>query len=389
MSTTEIHYFALLRSALWEVPAIIEGPIDWDGVMQIAKHHGNQVLIGGVASQMTGDKRPSEAMLGKMQTAMRNNLLIQMRLKQILSSALALLRQHNIEPVSLKGFSLAMLYPNPNLRQFGDIDIYVGLGDFHEACNLLRTLPGGYNWGDEVDAGHHYNIEFGNYPLEIHRVSADVVDPSEAEVYAAIEHDGLYDHTQRIDCEGLEITIPSKEFMVFYTFFHAWEHFLTSGVGWRQISDVAMTLHVYNGQLDLNKLRQWLTTMHLMHPWQAFGYLMVEQLGLPETEMPFYNTKCRRTAQRLYRNVMEMGNFSRNSRFKQRRPKNKLLRKIHAFLGIFVDFFYRVRVFPSVAFREMMVSLRLGWAKNSKNKGFWNDDGKSSFLSNEINFKKK
>lgn len=370
MSTTEIQYFALLRSALWEVPANIEVPIDWNAVMQIAKHHGNQALIGGVASQMTGDKRPSEAMLGNMQATMRNNLLIQMRLKQILTSALTLLRQHDIEPVLLKGFSLAMLYPNPNLRQFGDIDLYVGLDNFHEACSILRTLPGGYNWGEEEDVGHQYNIEFGNYPMEIHRVSAEVVDPKDVEVYAAIEHDGLYEHTQHVDYEGLKLTIPSKEFMVFYTFFHAWEHFLTSGVGWRQISDVAMTLHVYHEQLDLDKLRQWLTAMHLMNPWQAFGYLMVEQLGLPETEMPFYDTQCRRAARRLYRNVMETGNFSRNSRFKQYRPKNKLLRKIHSFLGIFIDFFYRVRVFPSVAFREMMVSLRLGWAKNGKNKGF-------------------
>ena len=119
-----------------------------------------------------------------------------------------------------------------------------------------------------------------------------------------------------------------------------------------------MALHVYRGQLDLDKLRQWLTSMHLMKPWQAFGYLMVEQLGLPEAEMPFYDASCLRTAQRLYCNVMEVGNFGRNSRFKQRRPKRKWLRKLHSFLGIFADFFYRVRVFPSVAFKELGDSLR-------------------------------
>ena len=61
---------------------------------------------------------------------MRNNLLNQLRLKQILASAVSLLRQHGIEPVLLKGFGLAMLYPNPNLRQFGDIDLFVGLDNF-------------------------------------------------------------------------------------------------------------------------------------------------------------------------------------------------------------------------------------------------------------------
>ena len=358
MTPSESHYFALLRSALWDTPVTIEGPIDWDAVMRLAKHHANQALLCGVASKMTADNRPSEADLGKMKVIMRNNLLNQLRLKQILASAVSLLRQHGIEPVLLKGFGLAMLYPNPNLRQFGDIDLFVGLDNFHEACNLLRTLPGGYNWGEEVDSGHHYNIEFGNYPMEIHRVSADVNDPKVAKVYAAIEHDGLFGDTQCVDYEGLAITLPSKEFMVFFTFYHAWHHFLTTGIGWRQISDMAMTLHAYHGQLDLDKLRQWLTSMQLIKPWQTFGCLMVEQLGLPEFEMPFYDASCHRTAQRLYRNVMEMGNFRRNSRFKLHRPKRKMLRKIHSFLGVFVDFFYRFRIFPSEAFREMRASMR-------------------------------
>jgi hypothetical protein len=369
MTSSESQYFALLRSALWDTSVTIDGPIDWNEVMRIAQHHANEALLCGVASQMTTDNRPSEAMLGRMQSVMRNNLLRQLRLRQILTSAATLLREHGIEPVLLKGFSLAMLYPNPNLRQFGDIDLFVGLEDFHQACTLLRSLPGGYNWGEEVDVGHHYNIEFGNYPMEIHRVSADVNDHKEAEVYAAIERDGLYANTQRVDLEGLEVNIPSKEFMVFFTFYHAWHHFLTSGVGWRQISDVALTLHAYHGQLDLDKLRQWLTAMHLMQPWQAFGYLMVKHLGLPEVEMPYYDVSCYRTAQRLYRNVMEVGNFSRDNKFKQRRPKFKLFRKIHSFFGIFVDFFYRFRIFPSVAFREMRASMSQILAKTMSSDG--------------------
>ena len=366
MTQPEIHYFALLRSALWSTPVAIEGAIDWKAVMRLAQHHANEALLCGVASQMKDENRPSEAMVGKMKAVMRNNLMNQLKLKQILSSAVVLLRQHDIEPVLLKGFGLAMLYPNPNLREFGDIDLFVGLDDFHQACDLLRTLPGGYNWGEEVDSGKHYNIEFGNYPMEIHRVSADLSDTKEAAAYADIERDGLFENRQYVDFEGFQIAIPSKEFMVFFTFYHAWHHFLTSGMGWRQISDVAMTLHAYHGQLDLDKLRQWLTSLHLMKPWQAFGCLMVEQLGLPEAEMPFYDPSCHRTARRLYRNVMEVGNFSRNSKFKLRRPKHRLIRKMHSFIGIFVDFFYRVRVFPSVAFREMFASMKQVLARTKK-----------------------
>ena len=368
MSLVENQYFALLRAALWGIPVAIDDEIDWPAVMQLAQHHANNVLVCGVATQMSGSNAPSAEMRTQMQLALRSNLLQQLQLKQLYISAVQLLRQHDIEPVLLKGFSLALLYPNPNLRQFGDIDLFVGLEKFHEACALLRTMPGGYNWGEELDWGHHYNIEFGQIPLEIHRVSADVDDPKEAAVFSVIERDGMA-HAQRVSFEGNEISIPSKEFMVFFTFYHAWSHFIISGVGWRQISDVAMTLHVYSGHLDLEKVRQWLTDIRLMQPWQAFGWLMVEYLGLPEAEMPFYDASCRRKAQRLYRRVMAEGNFRRPNHYKRRKSRNTgLERKIHSFFGIFVDFFQLVRVFPDQAFRRMRAIVGTAFEKNIQKK---------------------
>lgn len=368
MSLAENQYFALLRAALWDTPVAIDGEIDWPSVMQLAQHHANNVLVSAVATQMSGSNAPSAEIRAQMQLALRSNLRKQLQMKQIYISAVRLLRQHDIEAVLLKGFGLALLYPNPNVRQFGDIDLFVGLDKFHEACTLLRTLPGGYNWGGEVDLGHHYNIEFGQIPMEIHRVSADVDNPEDAVIFSAIEREGMT-HSQRVNFEGIEINIPSKEFVVFFTFYHAWHHFMTSGVGWRQISDVAMTLHAYHGQFDLDKLRQWLTAMHLMQPWQTFGFLMVEHLGLPEAEMPFYDPSCRRRAKKLYRRIMETGNFRRKSRYKRNKPqKAGIGRKLHSFFGIFVDAFYLAKVFPAAAFRELRSKWKLAMDKNFQKK---------------------
>lgn len=364
----ETQYFALLRAALWNAPVAIGFPVDWQGVMQLAQHHANNVLVGGVALQLPSGHRPTAELCGQMQNAVRVNLVKHMHLKQILLSAVQLLRKHDIEPVLLKGFSLALLYPNPNLRQFGDIDLFVGVGKFHEACALLRALPGSYNWREADAVGHHYNIEFGQYPLEVHHVSADVADPDEAAIFADIERDGMA-HLQQVDLEGAEVSIPSKEFMVFFTFYHAWEHFTTSGVGWRQVSDVALTLHAYHGQLDLDKLHQWLAALHLMQPWQTFGFLMVEHLGLPEAEMPFYNEASCRRAQKLYQRIMETGNFQRQSRIRKSKPKKAGLgRKLHTALGFFDDFFYLAKVFPASAFRDMRTKWKLVMKKNFQKK---------------------
>lgn len=368
MTPAESQYFALMRAALWEQPVELEVKPDWKGIMRIAKHHATQVLVSSVASCLEGEQAPDEALLQEMKVSMRNNLINQLELKQILTKAVLALRKEGIEPVLLKGFGLARLYPNPNLRQFGDIDIFVGLDDFHKACGVLRSLPGGYNWGEEVDAGRHYNIEFGRHPMEVHRVSVDVSDPREREIYAAIEREGLLEQPQHIDLDGFDLVVPSKDFMVFFTFLHAWHHFLTSGVGWRQVSDVAMSLHAYCGQLDLDKLQQWLDSMHLMEPWQAFGWLMVENLGLPEEEMPFYNSSSRSTAQKLYIRIMAEGNFRRRSRFKQRTPHTRLAKKAHSFIGVFVDFFQLASIFPLQSRIEMRTKLKQAFSKNFQKK---------------------
>lgn len=367
MSVAEAQYFALLRSALWGIPVVLEGEVNWEAIMKIAKHHATSVLLCGEAFKMTKSDYPPASMLVDMQSAMRLNLINHLKLKQILVSAVKLLREHNIEPVLLKGFGLAMLYPNPSLRQFGDIDLYLGLDHFHEACKLLRTLPGGYNWREEGDTGRHYNIEFGPYPMEIHRVSIDLLDPKEASVYESIEREGLFEKAQRIDFEGFELSIPSVDFMVFHTFFHAWHHFLTTGVGWRQVSDLAVTLHAYHKQLDFDKLYQWIVAMHLLKPWQVFGSLMVDYLGLPEAEMPFHKTSNHRRARKLFDRIMAEGNFRRPNHFKRNRPQGTVMRKLHAFIGIFVDFFQLAEVFPGSAFREMHAALKRNlWKKNQK-----------------------
>ena len=370
MTAAETQYFALLRAALWNTPFVATESIDWTGVMRIAKHHANQALVGDVALRMT-EGGPSAEIRAEMQTSLRSYFIQNIKLRQILIPAVQLLREHGIEPVLLKGFGLALLYPNPNLRQFGDIDLYVGLDHFHEACALLRTLPGGYNWGEEVDAGHHYNIEFGQYPMEIHRVSTEVKDGKEQKAYVAIERDGLVEHARRVDLEGFEISVPSEEFMVFFTFYHAWHHFLTTGVGLRQISDVAMALHAYlspsdssqTPPLDLDKLNRWLTEMHLMQPWQTFGCLMVDCLGLPEAEMPFFEASRRRRAQKLYNRIMQEGNFKRDNSFRYNKPNGRVGHKLHTLLCIFGDFFHIAKVFPQQAFRELYTSFRTGLSK--------------------------
>ena len=105
MTSTEVQYFALLRTALWGCPLAYEGAIDWPDVMKLAEHHATVTLLCDVASRMNDGRQPDAEMLGKMKTIMRANLFFHMRLRQTMLQAVDMLREHDIEPVLLKGFS--------------------------------------------------------------------------------------------------------------------------------------------------------------------------------------------------------------------------------------------------------------------------------------------
>ena len=100
-----------------------------------------------------------------------------------------------------------------------------------------------------------------------------------------------------------------------------------------------------------------------MQPWQAFGKLFVDCLGLPETEMPFYEASMERTARKLYRHIMDEGNFKRQRKFKSNPPKQYWIKKVHSFISLLIEFFRLSKLFPSLAFRQLCGSIKHGLTK--------------------------
>ena len=90
---------------------------------------------------------------------------------------------------------------------------------------------------------------------------------------------------------------------------------MTSGVGLRQMADWTMFLHRYAEQIDAAQLEEWLKGLGLRRAFIATGSILVNTLGLPESEFPLPITdKDRRWGHRILRNILRMGNFGKPSR---------------------------------------------------------------------------
>lgn len=135
----------------------------------------------------------------------------------------------------IKVFSLAVLYPQPDLRECGDIDIY-SVEDYAavNACFEKHGIEVG------KPDGHHVHIKVDGVSIEHHfafsnsRVRSGLQGP-EAEL-------------QRLAAIGQRSTsiagicFPCPTFLALHTGWHAYEHFLQEKIELRHVIDWALAL---------------------------------------------------------------------------------------------------------------------------------------------------
>lgn len=149
----------------------------------------------------------------------------------------------------------------------------------------------------------------------------------------------------KLDFGGININTPSDNFNAFYVFNHMWHHYLAGGVGLRQVCDWTMFLHSRAGKLDFTYLSQLLSEMKLMGPWQTFGCIVVNFLGLPKEEFPFYDSNFNKRSQKVLNRILKEGNFGRQTAFVRKHTRGYLYEKLFSlkchivrFMGMFMTF---------------------------------------------------
>jgi hypothetical protein len=154
---------------------------------------------------------------------------------------------------------------------------------------------------------------------------------------------------------------------------HAWHHFESTGVGFRQLADWALCLHEAYKQL---KAEEWqnlcseideiLTALHMKTVWQTFGHVLVEHMQLPAAEFPLYTEAYRTRAKRLLRQLLRDGHGGRSSRwtwkdvflmrcFPWERPKkNRILQVMYTGTRMLFEACQMAKLFPSLAWHELV-----------------------------------
>lgn len=347
-------YFSILRNYLWNHSSSIGNIEDWENIIQLAAHQGTLPILADYALNQSEGNLPSSGQKMMMRQVAMQHMLHREKLHIYLRLVKECLDNAGIPFVVLKGDGLAALYPNSDMRSMSDVDIWVGLERFHEACRVLRTLPDVMTEDKQEEEGtRHFNLHWENaqYVIEVHPVTHAFPGKKENAHYQEWEKTNILCPHSTVLLNDEQYNIPPAGFNLLYVFLHMWHHYLDKGLHVKQMIDWVLVLHDYaknQSQQYNQQLCEELKFYHLIEPWQAFGWVAVNYLGLPANEMPLYNDDKRTKHQaELLLNYMLSGN--QRLYLNQKKRGSGMLHKLETIRFMWLDYMTTRRIFPAYA----------------------------------------
>lgn len=154
----------------------------------------------------------------------------------------------NIPVIALKGLIFKHLYPKPELRTMGDIDIFIRRDSLHDAIRVIK------NFGYEKipnDDPKHYTFSHKQYILiELH---VSLVTESRRKLATSLNND-IWESLICYNSDGISFLVPNDINHLLYCCIHMSNHFGKGGFGLRQLSDFSLLVRRLGTEVDWNKI---------------------------------------------------------------------------------------------------------------------------------------
>jgi len=188
---------------------------------------------------------------------------------------------HNHKTAILKGPANARLYPDPFIRQAGDIDIWVD-GGHDNVIALLRET--GFSLSERcLRSKHHVCLDPDENGIIVevhHRPSSGNFNPfAKKRLLSYLEHEIL--NLEQVP-EGF--FVPSMKFALIMQLSHIQKHFFQDGIGLKQLVDYFILLRNSSPE-DRCEVSSMLKSFGLYKSCGAVMWIMDYVFGLPPEKM--------------------------------------------------------------------------------------------------------
>ncbi len=276
LTLTEL-MFEFVRAAVLERDPVIpqDAAIDWNRLMDISTEQGLIAWVWDGICRLPQEQQPPRQHRINWGLSAQEIWQRYEHQKEVLSEMVEVCRQNGIRLLLMKGVGLSELYPKPQSRPSGDIDIYL-FGDF-ERGNLLfsdRQCP---------ETELHTSFNYKGIEIENHKIF--VYNNSKVK---GLVGEYVLNHVQdaSLGADGYYALPPMANLA--YLLMHALNHVnYESGdtiLSIRNILDIGMFLQRYKEQLPSNDVYITLKQLKLDKSFELVVYLSEWLLGIDYKE---------------------------------------------------------------------------------------------------------
>lgn len=307
------YFLFLLRAALWgQVPSLSKiDESDWKKIVKIGKDQTVIGLLADVVASLPAELRPSLSVVQQIVSLVLSIERQNYRMEQMLGELLSEFHQIGIYPILMKGQSVGRRYLHPEHRVCGDIDLL-----FTSAKDLQRANEWALQHAEWTDDFYekHLAYRWKGVVVEHHAHLSSLASGHYDKRWKDIVATELANTNElpQIDIGGTSVYELPPTLYAFFLLIHKCEHVMEDGLGVRQVCDWTMFLQAEAPHIDAKKFQEWLDILDLRPLANAFGQIIVDDLGMEESCLPFPLVRNHKYYQLLLTTIFEGGNFGKN-----------------------------------------------------------------------------
>ncbi len=211
---------------------------EWEQLFYFAQKQSLVGFLFSAIERLPNEQRPKRDLLLKWYAMAEKIKRTNAKLNNRCAELTTILKEGGFKGCVLKGQGVALLYPKPEYRQSGDIDMWVGTSD-GELASIASVVSYAKHRGvsvSHIDIKHADMHFFNDAQVEIH------FKPSYS--YNFIYDSRLTSWFQAKSKEQFEnfnctvgFAYPTTPFNLVYSLLHIYRHLFSEGIGLRQVLD--------------------------------------------------------------------------------------------------------------------------------------------------------
>jgi len=204
-------------------------PQEWQQLYEEAVAHQVHLIIFEEANKYGKSINP--ALFEKWKVLTIYQALENYRRFSIIGDLFKAFEKANIPVMALKGLFIKHLYPKPELRTMGDIDILIKPESLDEAIGIIKSFE--YEKADKEDPKHFVFYHRQYISIELH---ISLVTISRRKLASSI-NDDIWELPMLYKTDDISMLVPNDANHLLYCCIHMTNHFGKGGFGLRQLTD--------------------------------------------------------------------------------------------------------------------------------------------------------